>query len=277
MKPVINHMIQLQELYEARAQQEAAAASHLAELDAAIKTMLAELPADLRARFVRLQKKAHLAIAPVADGVCSACGMKLPVSLVHAVRAAEQIITCPNCARILYALPESSPRSLGRRKRRTEQIKVGIARFSAPELMIPHLESDTRDDVVRELCGKVEAEGFVEGGEQLAERAIQREMIISTAVDHGLAFPHVRGVEGGGLVLTLGIRRKGFHFGPGRNLTRIVFFIVIPTAASAFYLRLLSGLTRSFRQKTARDKLLACDTPEKLWKALLAATRTTIP
>ena len=50
----------------------------------------------------------------------------------------------------------------------------------------------------------------------------------------------------------------------------------IPTAASAFYLKLLAGLSRVFQKQENREKLLEEDTPEKLWKALLKATRLVI-
>ena len=60
----------------------------------------------------------------------------------------------------------------------------------------------------------------------LIEEALRREAILSTAVDHGLAFPHVRGVEGGGLALALGVSEKGIDFGGlAKSKTRLVFFI----------------------------------------------------
>jgi mannitol/fructose-specific phosphotransferase system IIA component (Ntr-type) len=97
-------------------------------------------------------------------------------------------------------------------------------------------------------------------------------------VDHGIAFPHVRGVEGGGLTLALGLSPKGVRFGAAsRSLTRIVFLIVIPTAASAFYLKLLAGLTQTFREDKNRELLLEADTPQDLWKALSRTTRVAIP
>ena len=52
--------------------------------------------------------------------------------------------------------------------------------------------------------------------------------------------------------------------------------MVIPTAASAFYLKLLSGLTQSFSTKEARDALVAAKTQEELWKILAKATKKTI-
>jgi mannitol/fructose-specific phosphotransferase system IIA component (Ntr-type) len=277
MHKIINHLIQLQELTIARAQQEASMpGARLAQLDVSIQTLLGELPSDVANQFQKIEKKGLLAVVPVANGVCTACGMSLPVSLVHEVHAANALYSCPACARMLY-YPEAPTRNIGKRKRRSETPKVGIERFSSPELMICDLKSSERDDVLAELCTKMEAEGFVDNASKLLEESLKREAIISTAVDHGLAFPHVRGVEGGGLTLALGLSRKGVKFSPGsRSLTRIIFFMVIPTAASAFYLKLLSGLTQTFQKNEVREKLFEVGTPEQLWKTLVKVTKTTI-
>ena len=273
----INQMIQLQDLIFARDQQEASMpGNRLTSLDASIQTLLGELPDEIRSHFVKMHKKANLAIVPIASGVCSACGMAIPVSQVHAVHAADAIYQCPSCARFLF-YPEAAPRRLSRRRMRSEPPQVGMARFSSPALMVTQLTATDRDGAVAELCQKMESEGFVDNAVRLTEEALRREAIASTAVDHGLAFPHVRGVEGGGLTLALGLSRKGIKFGAAKTLTRVVFLIVIPTAASAFYLRLLSGLTQSFRDEEARELLLKAETADDLWKALNKATRISIP
>ena len=277
MHKIINHLIQLQELMAARAQQEASMpGARLVQLDASIDTLFSQLPPTVGNQFRKIEKKGQLGIVPIANGVCSACGMSLPVSMVHAVHAADSLHYCPNCARMLY-YPEASPRRISQRKRRSEPPKIGIERFSSPDLMIPSLVSTERDGVIAELCSKMEAEGFVDNGQRLLEEALKREAIVSTAVDHGIAFPHVRGVEGGGLTLALGLSPKGVHFAAGgRSLTRIIFFMVIPTAASAFYLKLLAGLTQTFQKEEAREKLFEASTSESLWKALVKVTKSTI-
>lgn len=77
--------------------------------------------------------------------------------------------------------------------------------------------------------------------------------------------------------MVVGIHRKGVKFGgPGRTLSRVFFFMVIPTATSAFYLKLLSGLSRIFREKEAREALLAAKTEDDLWKALIKSTKKMI-
>lgn len=278
MKPIINLLVQLQELVEARAQQEAVVSNpQLTDLDASIDALRKKLPPDLSSKFSKLLQKGHVAIVPITGGRCSACAMQLPISLVQLVAAGAQVCTCPTCARILFMPPGTLPQRISRRTKRFETQKIGIARFSALNLMMPHIEATTRDEAIEEISMKLETEQFVDDGIKLRDAAIARESIISTAVEHGIAFPHVRGIEGGGLTLALATSKKGIRCEQaGKNLTRIMFFLLIPTGASAFYLKLLAGLTESFQKKENRDKLLEADTSEKLWKALAAATRTTV-
>lgn len=277
MQPIINHLVQLQELIVARAQQAAGQPNaSLGSLDEAIASLTKELPADVNSQFTRLLKRSPLAIVPVENGVCTACGMTLPVALVHQVHAADQLYHCPSCARLLY-YRAAGVRNIRKAPRRSDQPKIGVERFSSETLMIPDLKGKTRDAVLAELCQKLKGEGYVSDDKELLPLALEREAIISTAVEGGLAFPHVRGVEGGGLTMAVGISRDGVKFDEsGDGLTHIFFFVVIPTAASAFYLKLLSGLSQVFQKEENRAKLLAATTAEDLWQALIKTTRLTI-
>jgi mannitol/fructose-specific phosphotransferase system IIA component (Ntr-type) len=278
MHVLVNHLIQLQELTLIRDEQKVTApgADHLQQLDASIAGMTGELPVDTRTLFLKLHKRDHIVISPISDGICAICGMRLPISLVQAVRLAREIHSCPNCARMLYCA-DLAPRRIGKSPRRTDPRKVGIVRFSSEALMVPRLDAAEKEGVIRELAYKMEHEGFVVHADKLVEEALRREAILSTAVDHGIAFPHVRGVEGGGLTLAMGLSPKGVDFGDKKdNLTKIVFLIVIPTAASAFYLKLLAGLTETLMKAENRKALLAEKEPDKLWKTLAKVTRATI-
>ena len=271
------HLIQLQELVVARAQQQASMPSQrLQQLDKNIATLAGELPVELKTHFNRLLQKSIEAIVPVTGGNCSGCGFALTKTMVNSIHAGDELNRCPNCTRILYA-PDIPLTRRSTRRRWGDPVKRGIERFSAPELMIASLEGTTKEEVLLEMCENLRAEGYIENCADLHDAALRREAIVSTAVEHGIAFPHVRGVEGGGLTLTLGVSKKGVEFGaPGEKLTKIFFYMVIPTAASAFYLKLLSGLTQSFATKEARDSLLKAKTQEELWKALVKATKKMI-
>ncbi len=275
MRPVINHLIQLQEMNLIRDEQKLHGnTGHLEQLDTAIKQMTGKLPKDVHSLYLRLHKKDHVVIAPVDAEACAACRMQLPISQLQAIRMAKEIRQCPNCARMLY-FPQVHVRRTSKTPRRTAPRKVGISRFSSPSLMVPALQSGDKESIITELATLLEERGFVDNAEELVNRSLDREAIVGTALEHGLAFPHARGVEGGGLALAMGICRKGVKWdGPGKGLTKIVFFVSIPTAASAFYLKLVAGLAETFAKADPRKALMAEKDPEKLWKTLCKLTRT---
>ena len=277
MHPLVNHTIQLQEMNLIRTEQKSSRKkADLTSLENNIKKMTSELQDEAQDLFLRLQKKDPIVIVPINTTICAGCGMKLPISLVQIVKRAEDFQQCPTCARILY-YPETSARRVGKPPRRSEPRKLGFSRFSSHTLMIPKLEATDRDGAIAELANLMGSEGFIDDGEKMAANVMARENIMSTAVEHGVAFPHARGIEGGGIAVAVGLSPKGIKFEPSsRNLTRIIFMISIPPAASAFYLKLLAGLTESLRSKEARDQLLKTKDQETLWKTLTKLTRTHI-
>jgi PTS system nitrogen regulatory IIA component len=277
MNKVMNQLIQLQDLnFTLEEQRALLAETSLVELEDSITALSKNLPGHILRLFETLQKRHTTAVVPVIAGICSGCGVTLPTSLAYEVHTNREIMQCPRCTRIIYA-GEGSLRQLKRIAKPGEKPTAGIARFSSSQLMIPNLEGKSRDEGISELIGIMSSEGFIENPESLLSAALNREAIVSTAVEHGLAFPHVRGVEGGGLIFSLGIKKQGLKFGAPRDrLTRIIFFIVIPFAASAFYLQLIAGLMETFRETEARDKLLECTTSDEMWKTLISLTKKTI-
>ena len=278
MHPTMNHLVQLQELTLIREEQQVARdGAHLEQLNESIEAMTKQLPDDVRVMFAKLKKKDQNAIVVVSESNCSGCGMKLPRSLVQQVRLAKEIQSCPNCARFLYT-PNDVVRNIRKQPGRFELRKPGISRFSSESLMIVDLEASNGEEAIRELALTMEKEGFVDKSDLLIEEALRREAICSTTVDHGLAFPHVRWVEGGGLTLAVGLSKDGFIFNGAKDgvKTHIVFFLVIPTAASAFYLKLLAGLTETFMEEPARKALFETKSQAEMWKVLLKVTRKAI-
>ncbi len=276
MQSLINHLNQLQELVLIRDEHRTTGdGSHMESLNNSIDQLTDKLPPDMKSLYQRLYKKDHIVMAPMHNGCCAICGMRMPISQVQAVRLCKQIQNCPSCARILFE-ESDAPRWVGETPSRTEPRKSGISRFSAESLMVPDLKATTGAEAIAELAEVMEQKNFVSGADKLVQTALEREAILSTAMENGLAFPHVRGVEGGGLTLALGVSKKGVKFDDAGNMANIVFFITIPTAVSAFYLRLMSGLTETFLKEQNREAILSAETPEQLWKALTKSTRYSI-
>ncbi len=272
MQSLINQLLQLQELVLILDEHRATGdGTHLSRLTQDVEAMAEGLPVQVKGFVQRLLKKDHIVMAPMHNGSCAICGMRLPISQVQAVKQAKDMQTCPSCARILYE-PLDAARWVGEVHSRSEPRKVGIARFSAPVLMVPNLKATKRDEAILELANAMQDARFIDDAGKLVTAALEREAILSTAVENGLAFPHVRGIEGGGLTLALGTSQKGIKF-DDEHTARIIFFLAIPTAVSAFYLRLVAGLSEAFSKPANRTGLLGAATQDALWKALVKATR----
>lgn len=273
---ILNLMIQAQELIMTKAQLEASKpGARTKTLEDSIEAMLVELPEEHATNYRKLIARDNMAVVPVTGTSCSACAMGIPVGTVNEIRAANRLYLCPACARYLYV---QARQPKGNRPKKVPNAKpsLGVARFSGQELMLPHTSTRTQEEVIALLCEQLKVNGFVDDAERLKEEALKREAMTSTAVGNAIAFPHVRGVEGGGLTLAIATSKKGFDFDGASPLPKLVFFMVIPTAASIFYLKLIAGLSKTFSEKEARDEMLEATTPEELWKVLVKLTKKTI-
>ncbi len=278
MRETIDLLIQLQELGLIRDEQRSlhGPLADLASLNESIDKLTEKLDAPAKAIYTRLSKKDHIVMSPMHAGRCSMCGMSLAISQVQSVKQCRSLVACPSCARILYD-PDGAKWVAERPKLSSGERKTGVARFSSASLMVPNLKAKTAREAIAELSAAMQSAGLVDDASKLVNDAINREATLSTAVGHGLAFPHVRGVEGGGLTLVLGTSKQGVKWTDTEDEpAQFVFFATIPTAVSAFYLKLISGLVETFTKDVHRKAVLAAEDPESLWKALVKATRYTI-
>jgi hypothetical protein len=57
-------------------------------------------------RYQRLRRtKGDSAIVGVEHGVCGGCHMRLPIQIIRSCQGHQEIMSCPNCGRILYYTP----------------------------------------------------------------------------------------------------------------------------------------------------------------------------
>ena len=274
MKSQINALRQLQELVLTRDEHhQTGDGSHLDSLNDSIDALQQKLEPQVAGLYERLYKKSHIVISAMTNNCCSVCGMQVPIAQGQQVRLAQHIVTCSSCGRILFAADEDAARNVAEAPDH-DNPKTGISRFSDQDLMVVGLDGKTREDAIAQLANAMETNKFITNADSLVAAAMERESVLSTAMEGGLAFPHVRGVEGGGLTLAMGISKKGIDW-DGEKVN-IVFLSAIPVAVSAFYLRLMAGLTQAFSKEANRKAVLEAKDSAALWKALQKATRTTV-
>jgi len=220
--------------------------------------------------YTRLGAKNRIFLSPLSKGNCSACGLKIPTSVLQHVLGKTRYEICSNCGRILY-VPEV--KATGVRMDEPDP-KYLLSRFSMAKLMVPSLKATTPEEAIRELVSLLAKEKVVGDSEKVVAAALEREKILTTAVGHGLAFPHMRGVEEGMLTFAAGISHAGIDWAGEK--VHLVFFTTLPIVASPFYLKLISALAQSFLDDESLPFVMAATDAKSLWRELNKATRVAI-
>ena len=69
--------------------------------------LAAAVDESVRARYERLFKqRGQNVVVGIQHGVCGGCHMQLSRQIVVTAQAEREIVTCPNCGRILYYTPD---------------------------------------------------------------------------------------------------------------------------------------------------------------------------
>ena len=81
--------------------------AELAALESNRAQLTAGVDQGILRRYERLLvNKGENVVVGIEHGVCGGCHTRFPVQLLVSCRAAKELVTCPNCGRILYYSPE---------------------------------------------------------------------------------------------------------------------------------------------------------------------------
>ena len=135
---------------------------------------------------------------------------------------------------------------------------VSAASFTRPALLVPHLRERETAGVIKELSQLLHQEGCVPDVLSFYNAALNREFLVNTAIESGMAFPHARLVGLPRLVFALGRSVEPLVWGPsGTQPVRLVFLLGVPATDAANYILLIGGLARLSRQPELLKRLHA--------------------
>ncbi len=119
-----------------------------------------------------------------------------------------------------------------------------LADFTRAGLIVPRLASLDATSAIHELSLALQREGCVTDWLPFYHEALNREFLLSTDMEAGMAFPHARLAGLRELAFAFGRSDEPFAWGPGMtHPVRMVFLLAVPSAAEN-YLALVAGLAR---------------------------------
>jgi PTS system nitrogen regulatory IIA component len=113
-----------------------------------------------------------------------------------------------------------------------------------------NIEAGTKVDILTQLITPLRETRMVPDPDDYLAKLIERESLVSTAIGHGVAIPHVRAPEENALIspcIVLGVCKDGTDF-DGLDGRKTYIFAMPCTNSESSHLRLLAKLSLIFRR-----------------------------
>lgn len=146
---------------------------------------------------------------------------------------------------------------------------VTLADFTGPALMVPQLRGQDAASVIQELSHALQRDQRIPDLLPFYNEALNREFMVSTDMEAGMAFPHAR---------LPGLKEVGFAFGRSAQplnwgnrasgAVRLVFLLAVPATDSTQYLLLISGLVRLAKDSRLVAELHAAQSGDQMLAVL---------
>ncbi len=155
----------------------------------------------------------------------------------------------------------------------SELDEIRLAELLLPEAIAVPLKARTRDSVIRSMVKLAAATGWLWDEERMQQAVVQREQMLSTAMDNGVALLHPRrpmtSILGRPLV-ALGITPSGIPFGGSRSGLTDVFFLIC-SVDDRGHLHTLARLSRVLASAGFLDTLRSASSPREAYQLVVDA------
>jgi mannitol/fructose-specific phosphotransferase system IIA component (Ntr-type) len=133
------------------------------------------------------------------------------------------------------------------------------------------LKGGTKKEVITELVDILAAKGKLLDRDMVLKDVLEREEIMNTGMDHGIALPHAKtdGVEE--MAVAVGIKKEGIDFGAlDGEKSRLFILMISPKRSTAPYLEFLAAVSAVLHDKSTREAVINAHSTELAAKLLRA-------
>ena len=137
--------------------------------------------------------------------------------------------------------------------------------------VFPELVSTTKPDLLRELSEKVAEAVPRLNVQRLSETLIEREEICSTAIDSGVAIPHVKLLDIPDIAMAFARSESGVDFDSLDGEKTYLFAVLITpeNCSTETRITLLARISRILGQDDVRSKLVASKEASEIYNLLI--------
>ena len=144
-----------------------------------------------------------------------------------------------------------------------------ILKLFTPDAVSVDLKGTTKEQILQEMVMLLANSGAVRNWETVLADVRERENIMSTGMQHGVAFPHGKSDAVTHTCVALGISRNGVDFDSlDGEKCKVFVMIVSPKKTSSPHMLLLSSMSYILRDEKNVEELLKCPDAKSLFEKI---------
>lgn len=134
-----------------------------------------------------------------------------------------------------------------------------------PELVIMDLKAGTKEEAIREMVGLLDRNGLLKNSEEALRVVLERESIMSTGMEKGIAIPHGKTDTVDSLITAVAIKRDGLDFESADGHPATILIITLsPASKTGPHIRFMAEISRILHNDEIRRKILETDSSQRI-------------
>ena len=156
-------------------------------------------------------------------------------------------------------------------ERKPEKKNPVLEKALSVNRIVMDLKADTKDGVIRELLEVVAAD--VRSGfdlEKCYHDLTEREHIVTTCMQNGVALPHARTDGTRSLVAAVGIRKSGYHFDSmDGKPTKLFILCASPRESGGSHIEFIAAAAAVVAKSENVERILSMNTPQEVYNIFI--------
>lgn len=173
----------------------------------------------------------------------------------------------------LEALPDKEKigKNIFDGRKRFKNEETGFYQIISESAVEANLRGGTKIEIIKELIDLLVRSGDLQysNKDRVLKDLLERESIMSTGMQDGIALPHAKTDEVDRLISAIGIKRDGVDFNSLDKKSSTIFVItLVPKTFSEPYLQYMAEIANFLMNNENRMKILSCTRNKDLYKIL---------